>query len=237
MRKNSLPVSFVSVCLEAIYCLSKLTRLTPTYSLVGRIPMRCVHCGRVNADDIIICRFCGGQISDSRHERVPSSFLSPADSSLPMHASHQDSSRSVISYSIPRARRRRRRSLGWAILALFLLVAVAGLALLIANAPQSSASVSQVLLTYCDAMKRGDYQQAYEQWTSSYKQQLTEADFAYYYQSRAKVTTCVVSNVSQGSSSATGTISLSFANGSIETNEMQLIMENNTWKIHGQTSP
>src|SRR5229473_1408030 len=138
MRKNSLPVSFVSVCLEAIYCLSKLTRLTPTYSLVGRIPMRCVHCGRVNADDIIICRFCGGQISDSRHERVPSSFLSPADSSLPMHASHQDSSRSVISYSIPRARRRRRRSLGWAILALFLLVAVAGLALLVANAPQST---------------------------------------------------------------------------------------------------
>jgi hypothetical protein len=114
---------------------------------------------------------------------------------------------------------------------------VAGLALLIANAPQSSASVSQVLLTYCDAMKRGDYQQAYEQWTSSYRQQMTEADFAYYYQSRAKVTTCVVSNVSQGSSSATGTISLSFANGSIATNEMQLIMENNAWKIHGQTSP
>jgi len=123
------------------------------------------------------------------------------------------------------------------ILALLLLVVGAGLALLVANAPQSSTSVSQVLLTYCDAMKRGDYQQAYQQWTSSFRQQETEADFAYYYQKRARVTTCVVSNVSTGGSSATGTINLSFADGSTETYEMQLLMENNTWKIHGQTSP
>lgn len=69
------------------------------------------------------------------------------------------------------------------------------------------------------------------------EKQETEADFAYYYQSRARVTTCVVSNVSAEDSSAAGTINLSFADGSTETYEMQLIMENNVWKIHGQTSP
>jgi len=199
--------------------------------------MRCVHCGRVNPDATIVCRFCGSHISDSPYEREPSSFPLPEKSTLPILASPRDSSRSVVSNGTPRARRRRRHSLGWVILALLLLVVGAGLALLVANAPQSSTSVSQVLLTYCDAMKRGDYQQAYQQWTSSFRQQETEADFAYYYQSRARVTTCVVSNLSAGDSSATGTINLSFADGSTETHEMQLIMENNVWKIHGQTSP
>ena len=199
--------------------------------------MRCVYCGRANPDDTIFCRFCGGQISDSPRDRRPSSFLSPTDSSLPMHASPQSSSRPVIAYGIPGARRKRPRYLAWVILALFLLVAGIGLALLLANAPQSTTSVSQVLLTYCDALKRGDYQQAYEQWASSFRQQMSETDFAYYYQNKVKVTTCVVSNVSAGSSSATGTINISFVDGSIETTEMQLIMENNMWKIHGQTSP
>ncbi len=199
--------------------------------------MRCIHCGRVNPDATIVCRFCGGPISDSPYERAPSSFPLSEKRTLPIPASPGDSSRSVVSNGTPRARHRRRRSLGWVILALLLLVVGAGLALLVANAPQSSTSVSQVLLTYCDAMKRGDYQQAYQQWTSSFRQQTTEADFAYYYQKRARVTTCVVSNVSAGGSSATGTINLSFADGSTETYEMQLLMENNTWKIHGQTSP
>ncbi len=199
--------------------------------------MRCVHCGRINPDDTIICQYCGRQIADPPPERWPSSFPSPASSSLPMHTSGQDASRPMISHNARRTRRRRHRYLGWAILALLIFIIGTGLALLVANAPQATTSVSQVLLTYCDALKRGDYHQAYEQWTNGFRQQTTEADFAYYYQSRIKVTTCVVSNVSEGSSSATGTISLSFADGSTVTNEMQLIIEDNVWKIHGQLSP
>jgi hypothetical protein len=200
--------------------------------------MRCVHCGRINPDDTIICQYCGRQIADPPHERGPSSFLSPANSSLPMHTSSgQDASRSVISHNARHTTRRRHHYLGWAILALLIFIAGTGLALLVANAPQPTTSVSQVLLTYCNALKRGDYPQAYEQWTNGFRQQTSEADFAYYYQSRTKVTTCVVSNVSEGNSSATGVISLSFADGSAVTNEMQLIMENHVWKIHGQLSP
>jgi len=154
-----------------------------------------------------------------------------------MHTSGQDASRSVISHNAHRTTRRKHHYLGWVILTLLIFIAGTGLALLVANAPPPTTSVSQVLLTYCDALKRGDYYQAYEQWTNGFRQQTTEADFAYYYQSRIKVTTCVVSNVSEGSSSATGTISLSFADGSTVTNEMQLIIEDNVWKIHGQLSP
>ena len=199
--------------------------------------MRCVHCGRINPDDTIICQYCGRQISDPPRERWPSSFPSSASSSLPMRTSGQDISHSVISHNTHRTTRRRHHYLGWVILALLIFITGTGLALLVANAPQPTTSVSQVLLTYCDALKGGNYHQAYEQWTNGFRQQTTEADFAYYYQSRIKVTTCVVSNVSEGNSSATGMISLSFVDGSTVTNEMQLIMENNVWKIHGQLSP
>src|SRR6266581_4641916 len=99
-----------------------------------------------------------------------------------------------------------------------------------------AASASQTLLTYCDALQRGEYHQAYEQWTSSVRQQLSEADFAYYYQSRRKVTTCRVSNVSVDNSSAMGTVSLTFADGSAVTAVVLLVMEQGTWKIQGQNS-
>ena len=199
--------------------------------------MRCVHCGMVNPETVIFCQNCGWRVAGTQSAMGPSSFpphTPPADSLLPMRSSRLDTSLPVVSHRAHRTRGRGLWRLGWVVLAL--LVVGAGLALLIANSPQPAVSASQTLLTYCDALQRGEYHQAYEQWTSRVRQQMSEADFAYFYQSRRKVTTCVVSNVSVDNSSAMGTVSLTFADGSAVTAVVLLVMEQGTWKIQGQNS-
>jgi len=199
--------------------------------------MRCVHCGMVNPETVIFCQNCGMRVAGTQRAKGSSSFpphTPPADSLLSKRSSRQDTSLPAVSQLAYRTRRRNLWHLSWLVLAL--LIAGAGLALLIANSPQPAASASQTLLTYCDALQRGEYHQAYEQWTSSVRQQLSEADFAYYYQSRRKVTTCTVSNVSVDNSSAMGTVSLTFADGSAVTAIVLLVMEQGTWKIQGQNS-
>ncbi len=199
--------------------------------------MRCVHCGMVNPDTVIFCQNCGWRVAGTQSAMGSSSFpphIPPADSLPPMRSSRLDTSLPGVSHRAHRTRGRGLWRLSWVVLAL--LIAGAGLAWLIANSPQPAASASQTLLTYCDALQRGEYHQAYEQWTSSVRQQLSEADFAYYYQSRRKVTTCRVSNVSVDNSSAMGTVSLTFADGSAVTAVVLLVMEQGTWKIQGQNS-
>jgi len=199
--------------------------------------MRCGHCGMVNPDTVIFCQNCGWRVAVV--QRVMESSSSPphapaAGSLPPMRPSLQDRARPVVSRREQHASRRNLRRLIW--LALALLVVAAGLIFLIVNSPQPAASASQTLLTYCDALQRGDYQQAYEQWTSSVRQQMSETDFAYYYQSRRKVTSCTVSNVSVNNSSAQGTLSLTFEDGTAVTAIALLVMEQGTWKIQGQNS-
>lgn len=199
--------------------------------------MRCVHCGMVNPDTVIFCQNCGWRVAGTQSAMRSSSFppyVPPADKFLPKPSSPQNTSPPIVSHRAHRTRRRDMWRFGWVVLAL--LIAGAGLALLVANSPQPTASASQTLLTYCDALQRGDYQQAYKQWTSGVRQQMSEADFAYYYQSRRKVTTCTVSNVSVDNSSAEGTLSLTFEDGSAVTAIVLLVMEQGTWKIQGQNS-
>ncbi|HKF38997.1 MAG TPA: hypothetical protein VKB35_19020 [Ktedonobacteraceae bacterium] len=199
--------------------------------------MRCVRCGMINPETAIYCQNCGWLVVGQPRATGSSSFppyIPPAGSPLSTRPLHKETSLPVASQRAYRVTRRPLWRLAW--VALALLVAVAGLAFFIANSPQPAASASQTLLTYCDALQRGEYQQAYEQWTSSVRQQLSEADFAYYYQSRRKVTSCVVSNVSVDNSSAMGTLSLTFADGSAVTATVLLVMEQGTWKIQGQNS-
>jgi len=199
--------------------------------------MRCVHCGMVNPDTVIFCQNCGWRVAGTQRAMGPSSLPPHApvtDNLYPMRPSRQDTALPGVSRRAQRASRRNPLRFVW--LALALLIVAAGLALLVANSPQPAASVSQTLLAYCDALQRGDYNQAYEQWTRSVRQQMSEADFAYYYQSRRKVTSCTVSNVSVNNSSAEGTLSLTFEDGSAVTAIVLLIMEQGTWKIQGQNS-
>jgi hypothetical protein len=64
----------------------------------------------------------------------------------------------------------------------------------------------------------------------------SEADFAYYYQSRGKMSTCTVSNVAVNNATAQGKMRYTFADGSDETAMVLLVMEQGMWKIQSQTS-
>lgn len=197
--------------------------------------MRCVHCGMANPERVIFCRKCGERLAGTRRKpesSSSSSSVSPAVVPFSMRVSQQDTTPLAIT---PRTRRPRR----WVLWALTLmvsafLVAAAVLVFQGAPSPQSISSVSQTLSTYCDAIRRGDYQRAYNEMANSFHQHTTEADFAYEYQHKTKVTSCEVSNVSVGSSSATGTVNVFFADGSVETDMMELILENGVWKIQGE---
>jgi hypothetical protein len=199
--------------------------------------MRCVHCGMDNPETVIYCQHCGWRVAGTQRHIGASSFpqhAPPVDSHLPMRPSRKDSSLPVVSQQAHRTRGKQVWRLRWVVLAL--LIVGVGLAWVVATSPQSLASASQTLLTYCDALKRGEYHQAYEHWTSIARQRISEADFAYSYQSRGGMSTCRMSNVSVDGVSARGTMSYTFVDGSGETAMVLLVMEQGTWKIQSQTS-
>lgn len=96
------------------------------------------------------------------------------------------------------------------------------------NSQQLRSSPTLTLLTYCSALKSGNYPTAYDQLSSSLQSQITEAQFATAF-SANKVTNCTVSNVND--SAGTGTISFTYADGSSKVLDFTLIDENGTWKI------
>jgi hypothetical protein len=77
-------------------------------------------------------------------------------------------------------------------------------------------------------LKSGDYQTAYNQFSSAAQSRETEAQFAASL-TADKVTSCTVSNVND--TVGTGTISYTFADGSTSVIDYTLINDNGTWKI------
>jgi hypothetical protein len=99
----------------------------------------------------------------------------------------------------------------------------------------NSSTPTKTLQAYCDAIKSKDYQTAYNQLSSNVQSQITEAQFASVEDGGIKplggVSSCSVSNVSQGDTTATGTITYTFGNGTSGPLPYALVKENNTWKI------
>jgi hypothetical protein len=93
----------------------------------------------------------------------------------------------------------------------------------------SSATTQSPTLTlsnYCSALKTGDYQNAYNELSSSTQSQYTESQFA---SDHLNVTDCTVSNVND--TAGTGTISYTGSNGASVVTDYTLVNENGTWKI------
>src|SRR2546421_340725 len=84
------------------------------------------------------------------------------------------------------------------------------------------------LNTFCNSLKTGDYQTAYNQLSAREQSLGTEAQFAASLTSNM-VTACTVSNVND--TAGTGTVSYTFADGATSIIDYTLIMENGTWKI------
>ena len=91
------------------------------------------------------------------------------------------------------------------------------------------------LTTYCHALKNKDYQTAYDQLSSSLKSQVSESvyetDESQGNSSVGGISNCTVSNVNEGDSSATGTITFVVGNGRTGSSHYTLINESGIWKI------
>ncbi len=100
------------------------------------------------------------------------------------------------------------------------------------NAQHPRSTPSLTLTTYCNALVMGDYQMAYDQFSSAAQSQIgTEAQFAAV-AATIKVKDCTVTNVND----ATGNGAVTYVRGDgnkVSANET-LVKENGAWKINAQ---
>lgn len=91
------------------------------------------------------------------------------------------------------------------------------------------------LETFCHALKSGDYQTAYDQFSSDIKRQVSEGQFETVQRQNddkvGGISQCTVSNVNESGASASGTVSLVFGNGQSGSANFTLVNENGGWKI------
>ena len=96
------------------------------------------------------------------------------------------------------------------------------------NSTQPHSTPSLTLATYCTALKGGDYQSAYNQFSSAIQSQASEAQFAAVFTNN-KVTDCMVSNIDNAA--GTGKVTYTYSSGAMLTTDETLSNQNGTWKI------
>ncbi len=95
---------------------------------------------------------------------------------------------------------------------------------------------NKTLNAYCNALKSGDYQTAYDQFSQGIQRQESEAQFASAFTStNLKVTGCTVSNTSDDGTVGLGTMSYTTNTNFTGINDYRFIQESGTWKINSQT--
>jgi hypothetical protein len=100
------------------------------------------------------------------------------------------------------------------------------------NAQHPRSMPSLTLTTYCNALVLGDYQTAYNQFTSSAQGKIgTEAHFANDATS-TKIKNCMLSNIND--STGIGTVTYLRGDGNTLSANETLVKENGTWKINDQ---
>ncbi len=87
---------------------------------------------------------------------------------------------------------------------------------------------SFTLYQYCSALTQGDFQTAYNQFSSSYQGQQSESQFAASFP-QGKPSNCTISNVDDTAGKGTVTMTIS---GTPSSYDEALIKENGTWKIN-----
>ena len=117
------------------------------------------------------------------------------------------------------------------------LVLIAGLVLIVILVAAIGPSPTGTLNAYCSALKSGDYQTAYNQFSSGVQSQIAEAQFAAAYVDASslglgKITNCTVSNVNDAAGS--GTISITFASGNTVVYDDTFVNQSGPWKINSQ---
>ncbi len=91
----------------------------------------------------------------------------------------------------------------------------------------------KTLTSYCNALKTGDYQTAYNQFSRAIQSQESEAQFASAF-TITHVTNCSVSDTSDDGTLGRGVMSFTTNINVNGINDYQLIQENGEWKINNQ---
>lgn len=100
------------------------------------------------------------------------------------------------------------------------------------NAQHPRSNPSLTLTTYCNALVMGDYQTAYNQFTSTAQSQIgTEEQFATIATS-TKIKSCSVTNVND--TTGIGTVTYLRGDGNTVSANETLVKENDSWKINNQ---
>ncbi|MFL5660839.1 MAG: FHA domain-containing protein [Ktedonobacteraceae bacterium] len=121
-----------------------------------------------------------------------------------------------------------------------MLIALIGAGIYASQNQNSSTSTptstpEKTLTDFCSAVKSGDYQTAYNQLSTHSKNQGTEAQFASMLRQtiskQGSLKNCTVSGVKPHQTTATGTLTYTFANGKTMSYLDSLVTENTVWKI------
>jgi len=95
---------------------------------------------------------------------------------------------------------------------------------------------TKTLTSYCNALKSGDYHTAYGLLSNSVQSQTTESQFKGIEQQGIAplggISGCVVGNVNQNGSTATGTVTYTFGDGKSGPVNYTLVNEGGSWKIN-----
>ena len=134
----------------------------------------------------------------------------------------------------PQPPTRRRLWIIWGAIGIGALVLIAGLVVFGVIAFMNLPTPTSTLNAFCSALKSGDYQTAYNQFSSALQSQIAEVQFAALYDPNlglGKVTNCTVSNVNNAAGS--GMINTTFASGNTLVFDYALVNQSGTWKING----
>jgi NADH:ubiquinone oxidoreductase subunit 5 (subunit L)/multisubunit Na+/H+ antiporter MnhA subunit len=215
--------------------------------------MYCVHCGADNPDTAQYCQRCGKPLPiidqdeptvltvppvPSSPDRSPSNSMSVSSAAESISAtpssgvSSQEKAGFSEQQSPPLTTQTKNRRGYFIALALLVLVVIAAVGTYVYL---NRSTPDKTLTTYCDALKNGDYQSAYNQLSTRAMNNLSETQFAHEWQVLGGVRSWTERNVQEQGSAATATVTFTLGNGQTALATIQLVNENGVWKVDAET--
>ena len=212
--------------------------------------MYCVHCGAENPGNATFCQKCGKQLPTTNQDEptvssMPSSLSThygntpysntPSTSAETVYAPPPSSSSHVSTTEekasppgLPPAQKSGRRGglvLSLVIVALVVIIAVGAYVYLNRSTPDKT------ITTYYSALVHNDFQTAYNQFSTSAQNSISEQQFVNFWQRLGGVKAWTLVSTQEQGSTANSTVTVTFGNSQTRLATLILVDENGTWKI------